>query len=148
MYLILFKSAKPIKKHVGIRRAPDTIINNNTNATTNRNGNEDGNRRIQNGPRTHTPPQDQLQEIDLTIDYENHPLREAIHFKPLPPKIDPPEDASMLREEGEVIELEPNNDLTSPFRGVSLKDFEHHQKLLEEQNRQKVYVLQKAIEKQ
>lgn len=66
----------------------------------------------------------------------------------MPPKIDPPEDASILREEGEVIELEPNDDLTSPFRGVSLKDFEHHRKLLEEQNRQKVHVLQKAIEKQ
>lgn len=82
-------------------------------------------------------------------DIENHPLQEAVHFKPLPTRIEPPEDVAVLMEEGEVIELEANDDsMTSPFRGVSLKDFEQQRKMVEEQNRHKVQILQKAIEQQ
>lgn len=82
-------------------------------------------------------------------DIENHPLQEAVHFKPLPTQIEPPEDVAVLMEEGEVIELEANDDsMTSPFRGVSLKDFEQQRKMVEEQNRHKVQILQKAIEQQ
>lgn len=36
----------------------------------------------------------------------------------------------------------------SPFKGISLKDFESHRKMIEEQNRQKKDMLYKAIEKQ
>lgn len=36
----------------------------------------------------------------------------------------------------------------SPFRGISLKDFESHRKMIEEQNRQKKDLLYKVIEQQ
>lgn len=36
----------------------------------------------------------------------------------------------------------------SPFRGISLKDFETHRKMIEEQNRQKKDLLYKVIEQQ
>lgn len=36
----------------------------------------------------------------------------------------------------------------SPFKGISLKDFESHRKMIEEQNRQKKEMLYKAIEQQ
>lgn len=36
----------------------------------------------------------------------------------------------------------------SPFKGISLKDFESHRKMIEEQNRQKKEMLHKAIEQQ
>ncbi|XP_055911732.1 RAB6-interacting golgin [Eupeodes corollae] len=41
---------------------------------------------------------------------------------------------------------EPSENIESPFKGVSLKDFEVHRKLIEEQNKQKKDLLHKAIE--
>lgn len=40
------------------------------------------------------------------------------------------------------------NEVLTPFKGMSLKDFEQQRKLMEEQNRQKRDILHKAIEQQ
>lgn len=96
--------------------------------------------------KTRSRPNSASRIPDTSVDdIENHPLQEVVHFKPLPTRIEPPEDVEILLEEGEVIELEANDVMSSQ---VSLKDFEQQRKLVEEQNRQKVQILQKAIEQQ
>lgn len=81
---------------------------------------------------------------DDSIDLDSHPLKDVLHFKPvaLKPSTPPPLDAPRIHE----IELVPRELDSSPFRGVSLKDFEQQRQRVEEQNKQKVQLLQKAIE--
>lgn len=49
--------------------------------------------------------------------------------------------------EFEDIDLESKNSESMSYRGISLKDFEFQRKLMEEQNKQKKDLLQKAINK-
>uniref|UniRef100_A0A0K8TSW2 RAB6-interacting golgin n=1 Tax=Tabanus bromius TaxID=304241 RepID=A0A0K8TSW2_TABBR len=90
-------------------------------------------------------------------------LQEAVHFRPLPAvrrqskskeeHSDPENtDESILhisRSENESnaknLEKKPVM-VNSPFKGISLKDFESQRKLIEEQNKQKKAMLYKAIE--
>lgn len=48
--------------------------------------------------------------------------------------------------DGSSILPDPVENIQSPFKGISLKDFESHRKMIEEQNKQKKDLLQKAIE--
>lgn len=78
-----------------------------------------------------------------------NPLQEAVHFKPLPKKIYPPEDESILQLEKENgIQDESDVPNPSPFKGMSLKDFESRRKVVEEQNKMNKELLYKAIEQQ
>ncbi|XP_049542881.1 RAB6-interacting golgin [Anopheles darlingi] len=106
--------------------------------------------------------------VDTSI-YPNHPIQQAVAFKPLPSMIHAPEDESILvlpnpqqqqipiRVLGPVLTppngaggyaaaKPPVEEVVTPFKGMSLKDFEHQRKLMEEQNRQKRAILHKAIE--
>uniref|UniRef100_A0A182QIX3 RAB6-interacting golgin n=1 Tax=Anopheles farauti TaxID=69004 RepID=A0A182QIX3_9DIPT len=101
--------------------------------------------------------------VDTSI-YPQHPIQQAVVFKPLPVMMNAPEDESILvlpnqplasRTSEPVIAtstpgvagMRPNpNDVLTPFKGMSLKDFEQQRKLMEEQNRQKREILHKAIE--
>lgn len=145
------KNAPGVKKHVGIRRLPSDSSNNNTERSPvpTRKSHSCVSHSHGAPAKTRSRPNSASRIPDTSVDdIENHPLQEAVHFKPLPTRIEPPEDAAILLEEGEVIELEMNGMISSPFRGISLKDFEQQRKLVEEQNRHKVQILQKAIEQQ
>ncbi|XP_058067110.1 RAB6-interacting golgin [Anopheles bellator] len=99
--------------------------------------------------------------VDSSI-YPNHPIQQAVAFKPLPVMMKVPEDESILvlpnkpmtsQVPGNILAgntplagFKPAGDLVTPFKGMSLKDFEHQRKLMEEQNRQKREILHKAIE--
>uniref|UniRef100_A0A182N209 RAB6-interacting golgin n=1 Tax=Anopheles dirus TaxID=7168 RepID=A0A182N209_9DIPT len=101
--------------------------------------------------------------VDTSI-YPQHPIQQAILFKPLPVMMNAPEDESILVLPNQPIgsrttepaiatstpgvgSMPPNpNDVFTPFKGMSLKDFEQQRKLMEEQNRQKREILHKAIE--
>lgn len=85
-----------------------------------------------------------INESDNSFDLDSHPLKDATHFQPVIPKplTPPPESNEAVMHEVELVPKEPE----SPFRGVSLKDFEQQRKRVEEQNKQKVNMLQKAIE--
>lgn len=86
-----------------------------------------------------------VNESDISTDTSFNPIQDAIFFKPLSKK-DQTEVVSILKiEENDVIN---GNDGSQTFKGVSLKDFEYQRKLMEEQNREKRAMLQKAIEKQ
>lgn len=101
-----------------------------------------------------TPPQPPAQPFVASIidnnnvnesDTSFNPIQDAIFFKPLSKK-DQTEEVSILKlDENDVIN---GNDGSQTFKGVSLKDFEYQRKLMEEQNREKRAMLQKAIEKQ
>ncbi|XP_053674076.1 RAB6-interacting golgin [Anopheles nili] len=99
--------------------------------------------------------------VDSSI-YPNHPIQQAVAFKPLPVMMNAPSDESILVLPNQpiasrhaehviatstpgVINTHPMDTVT-PFKGMSLKDFEHQRKLMEEQNRQKREILHKAIE--
>uniref|UniRef100_A0A336MPQ7 RAB6-interacting golgin n=1 Tax=Culicoides sonorensis TaxID=179676 RepID=A0A336MPQ7_CULSO len=145
------KNGPTVKKHLGIRRSPSDASNNNERKSHSCVSHSHGGAAANPISKTTKPrsrPTSASRIPDMSVDdIENNPLQDAVHFKPLPPRIEPIEDAAILREEGETIELEPCNELdSSPFRGVSLKDFEQQRKYIEEQNRQKVQILQKAIE--
>lgn len=80
----------------------------------------------------------------------NSNLHNAMQFKPLPPKL-APEDESILQS----TDVETGNDeisnyteINSPFKGMSLKDFESQRRVVEEQNKQKKELLFKTIEQQ
>uniref|UniRef100_A0A182JVR2 RAB6-interacting golgin n=1 Tax=Anopheles christyi TaxID=43041 RepID=A0A182JVR2_9DIPT len=101
--------------------------------------------------------------VDSSI-YPQHPIQHAVAFKPLPQMIHAPEDESILVLPNQPInnrKSEPTvgcstqgvigtrinvNEVLTPFKGMSLKDFEQQRKLMEEQNRQKRDILHKAIE--
>ncbi|XP_058122063.1 RAB6-interacting golgin [Anopheles ziemanni] len=103
--------------------------------------------------------------VDSSI-YPNHPIQQAVAFKPLPVMMNAPEDESILVLPGQqvgnqvtaptatiatstpgVAGLRPMlAEAVTPFKGMSLKDFEHQRRLMEEQNRQKREILHKAIE--
>ncbi|XP_050075213.1 RAB6-interacting golgin [Anopheles maculipalpis] len=102
--------------------------------------------------------------VDSSI-YPQHPLQQAVAFKPLPVMMNAPEDESILvlpnastlgrnPEPSSVACSAPGvaglrtnlNDVLTPFKGMSLKDFEQQRKMMEEQNRQKRDILHKAIE--
>uniref|UniRef100_A0AAG5D8N9 RAB6-interacting golgin n=1 Tax=Anopheles atroparvus TaxID=41427 RepID=A0AAG5D8N9_ANOAO len=102
--------------------------------------------------------------VDSSI-YPNHPIQQAVAFKPLPVMMNAPEDESILVLPGQqvgnkftappaiatstpgVAGLRPAlGEANTPFKGMSLKDFEQQRRLMEEQNRQKREILHKAIE--
>ncbi|EAT36128.1 AAEL011765-PA [Aedes aegypti] len=115
--------------------------------------------------------------VDSSI-YPNHPIQQAVAFKPLPAMMNAPEDESILilpkkpvlgtgmlpdsigaahnaLPDCPVLEGLPAStpmvkssgpDTVTPFKGMSLKDFEQQRKLMQEQNRQKRNMLQKVIE--
>ncbi|XP_065075536.1 RAB6-interacting golgin-like [Ochlerotatus camptorhynchus] len=110
--------------------------------------------------------------VDSSI-YPNYPIQQAVAFKPLPTMMNAPEDESILilpkkpptgSSEGANVFLVSNisilegmsastpmakampDSTNTPFRGMSLKDFEQQRKLMQEQNRQKRDMLQKVIE--
>lgn len=92
-----------------------------------------------------TPPDTQF---DDSLVQRN--VHDAIHFKPLPGKI---ELNSESHEETEIqldlAKSDTSSILETPaLTGVSLKDFETQRRLVEEQNRQKKDILCKAIEQQ
>lgn len=151
--MIPVKTAPTVKKHIGLRRVPSDTTNNNMERSpvpTRKAHSCVSHSHGAPTAKTKSRPNSASRIPDTSVDdIENHPLQEVVHFKPLPIRIQPPEDAAILLEEGEVIELEMNNEsMSSPFRGISLKDFEQQRKMVEEQNRHKVQILQKAIEQQ
>lgn len=117
--------------------------------------------------------------VDSSI-YPNHPIQQAVAFKPLPAMMNAPEDESILilpKQLSGGVSLMPGSvagaavhtvvpdspvleglpastpmtkgstpDSATPFKGMSLKDFEQQRKLMQEQNRQKRDMLQKVIE--
>uniref|UniRef100_A0A1Q3F2N0 RAB6-interacting golgin n=1 Tax=Culex tarsalis TaxID=7177 RepID=A0A1Q3F2N0_CULTA len=112
--------------------------------------------------------------VDSSI-YPNHPIQQAVAFKPLPAMMHAPEDESILiltnqqQQQHQQAMTTPGNVLCSiekpklggiptstpaavahesvtPFKGMSLKDFEQQRRLMQEQNRQKRDILQKAID--
>lgn len=98
-----------------------------------------------------TPQTDIFNETNSSVISDFNPLQEAVHFKPLPKKVYPPEDESILQLEKEnEMEEEEESDAPkpSPFKGMSLKDFESRRKLVEEQNKMNKELLYKAIEQQ
>lgn len=103
-----------------------------------------------------TPPVQQL-IVDHSIDFDNNPIQEGIFFKPLTNLNYTQDDESILPSNllnnNDVIDEqsreEPtDNDGASPFKGMSLKDFEAQRKMIEEQNKHKKDLLYKAIEQQ
>ncbi|XP_055707823.1 RAB6-interacting golgin isoform X2 [Phlebotomus papatasi] len=80
-------------------------------------------------------------ECDTTTDSTIETIRENMHFKPLETpqesSVEVPEDVQETPEEG----AKP-----SPFRGISLREFESQRKMMEEHNKQKQDMLCKAIE--
>lgn len=134
---------KVVKKHVGIRRLMPEDTKNNNGQQVRLPGTGKAASTIQN--KAPTLPATTTNANDESIDLDSHPLKDATHFKPLvlkPLPTTPPPDSPVEYE----IQLEPNQPELSPFRGVSLKDFEQQRKRIEEQNKQKVSLLQKAIE--
>ncbi|XP_049297118.1 RAB6-interacting golgin [Anopheles funestus] len=102
--------------------------------------------------------------VDTSI-YPQHPIQQAVAFKPVPVMMNAPEDESILvlpnqpttvgrNSEPTITSSTPGvaglrtnlNDVLTPFKGMSLKDFEQQRKMMEEQNRQKRDILHKAIE--
>ncbi|XP_055609044.1 RAB6-interacting golgin [Uranotaenia lowii] len=115
--------------------------------------------------------------VDSSI-YPNHPIQQAVAFKPLPVMMNAPEDESILvlphgqQQAGgpagpsvgmfngvslmdkptlaglpaSTPMVKADSDSVTPFKGMSLKDFEHQRKMMQEQNRQKRQILQKAID--
>lgn len=85
-------------------------------------------------------------------------LHNAVHFQPLHSKPSTPSDINglsktMLLDVGAgatATVAADDADLNEPmepyYQGISLKDFEQHRKLIEEQNKQKKEMLTKAIE--
>lgn len=140
MGIILSNAEKPAPKH-GIRRQ---ISNTNEGVTHKReNLTKDArNKSAKSAVETTTNG-----NSDSSInDVEQHPLKETLHFNVIPTK--PEINGNNSNVEMEVShDEETNGMMNSPFRGVSLKDFEKHQKMLEEQNREKMRILQTTIEK-
>lgn len=96
-----------------------------------------------------TPQTDIFNDTNSSVISGLNPLQEAVHFKPLPKKVYPPEDESILQLEKEnEIEEEAGTPNPSPFKGMSLKDFESRRKLVQEQNKMNKELLYKAIEQQ
>lgn len=112
-----------------------------------------------------------IQEKCIPNESINDSAEESIHFRPLSSKIakhDKKEqilssdnDESILHVENKKttnenstnsnqIKEDGNNKMmsSSPFKGISLKDFESQRKIIEEQNKQKKEMLYKAIELQ
>lgn len=125
-----FTAAKTTSRPNGIRRLPDI----KTSQTT--------------------PQTDIYNDSNSSVISDLNPLQEAVHFKPLPKKVYPPEDESILQlgngngiqdesDEKNSEKIEP-----SPFKGMSLKDFESRRKVVEEQNKMNKELLYKAIEQQ
>lgn len=89
-----------------------------------------------------------LEEIVNLDESMSTSLEEAIYYKPRSKarkseeKVSTSEDVAAVEEEEEKVEEVP------VVRGISLKDFQSHQKLMEEQNKQKKDLLYKAIEQQ
>lgn len=96
-----------------------------------------------------TPQNDNFNDSNYSVISDLNPLQEAVHFKPLPKKVYPPEDESILQLEKENgIKDESDVSTSSPFKGMSLKDFESRRKVVEEQNKMNKELLYKAIEQQ
>lgn len=82
-------------------------------------------------------------ECDTTTDSTIETIRENMHFKPL----ETPQESSV--EVPEDVEEKPEETAKpSPFRGISLREFESQRKMMEEHNKQKQDMLCKAIEQQ
>lgn len=80
-------------------------------------------------------------------------LQDAVHFQPLPAKkiisSQSTEETAISNDNNGAMDSmssEENEKLNTRFQGISLKDFEQHQKLVEEQNKQKKELLTRAIE--
>ncbi|XP_058835190.1 RAB6-interacting golgin [Topomyia yanbarensis] len=111
--------------------------------------------------------------VDSSI-YPNHPIQQAVAFKPLPVMMNAPEDESILilpkqqqtaaasaltmpsvpstsnnlilTELPAPSQIKATSEKVTPFKGMSLKDFEQQRRLMQEQNLQKREILQKAID--
>lgn len=78
-------------------------------------------------------------------------LQDAIHFKPLPHKVyGPTVDVESLHGINTADEIDDSaiQETTTPFKGISLKDYEAQRRMVEEQNKHKKDLLYKAIEQQ
>lgn len=95
----------------------------------------------------------------LANDSKLQALHDDISFKSLPRNdpvivdenvgdIDHKSIDSNLSESKPAVNNNGVNDISTPFKGISLKDFEDQRRLIEEQNRQKKEMLYKAIEQQ
>lgn len=89
---------------------------------------------------------------DNSLDSTITSMQEVLHFKPLPAKNaqkamhEPPAEDESILHISSGNESQPGMEASSPFRGISLKDFQAQQKLIQEQNKQKKELLHKAIE--
>lgn len=79
-------------------------------------------------------------------------LQDAIHFKPLPHKIyGATVDVESLKGMNSDSDLTGDSSVqetTTPFKGISLRDYEAQRRMVEEQNKHKKDILYKAIEQQ
>lgn len=88
-------------------------------------------------------------EISLESNDTIISLQEAVHFRPLSTQRSvSSEDTNGTNSIGKMGTNDDDSDAEprSLFQGISLKDFEQHRKMVEEQNKQKKEMLTKAIE--
>lgn len=88
-------------------------------------------------------------EISLESNDTIISLQEAVHFRPLSTQRSvSSEDTNGTNSIGKMGTNDDDSDgePRSLFQGISLKDFEQHRKMVEEQNKQKKEMLTKAIE--
>lgn len=147
MYLFL------VNRPVGIRRVIDKqqqqVTQKNQQKTNNRVNNNNNNGPVKSNIGTDKPPDIINNDSDSTEESLNN-LNEAVYFKPLPNiKKCPPGDESILpSNQGNSSDNDEinKNEIDSPFRGMSLKDFETQRRFIEEQNKLKKDLIYKAIE--
>lgn len=88
-------------------------------------------------------------EISLESNDTIKSLQEAVHFRPLSTQRSvSSEDTNDTNSIGKMATNGDDSDgePRSLFQGISLKDFERHRKMVEEQNKQKKEMLTRAIE--
>lgn len=110
------------------------------------------------GPSSLPPKEDSMSDINLDKSMSKS-IEGALFFQPIPKTKPNPEEPRSLPSISPAIANEsinssdsssilpdPTEKVESPFKGISLKDFESHRQLIEEQNKQRKDLLQKAIE--
>lgn len=84
-------------------------------------------------------------------------MQDAIHFKPLPQKVygvpdlsltSNDDDSGRTAADDDSVQMMPPPHATTPFKGISLKDYEAQRRMVEEQNKYKKEMLCKALEQQ
>lgn len=105
------------------------------------------------------PQEDSMDEINLNKSMSKS-IEGALFYQPIPkiqqnsqepkslpsPSLNISNESDSLNDSSILPEPDSLANVESPFKGVSLKDFESHRKMIEEQNKQKKDLLQKAIE--